>query len=297
MSNYNFQYYIKDGEEHFVFDREEKSFPFPENLLRILYLDMWKLEPMFKEMDKSLLDFMREKEWQYAQDIISRLNELAQEHVYFEFLCFDWQWRLEETMRKEFKGMHELLPRKQLRHIPSDIDTMQKQIMKLFETVLDINKKKQPMGEKLELYFESAKLHSLSVFDFQSLQTCFERVGSGDYAEVLHPTSIKDFIDFSLRECIKREISMRICKSCGRYFAVTGRINSEYCSVTRDKKGRTCKEIGAIKLWNSTKGTDEIFKIYRREYKKRFAWIKAGRIAPSDFLRLERPGVTEKNRV
>ena len=140
MSNYNFQYYIKDGEEHFVFDREEKSFPFPENLLRILYLDMWKLEPMFKEMDKSLLDFMREKEWQYAQDIISRLNELAQEHVYFEFLCFDWQWRLEETMRKEFKGMHELLPRKQLRHIPSDIDTMQKQIMKLFETVLEIGR-------------------------------------------------------------------------------------------------------------------------------------------------------------
>jgi len=155
--------------------------------------------------------------------------------------------------------------------------------MKLFEMVLDISKKKQPMGEKLERYFESGKQDSLSVFDFQPLQTRFERVGLSDYAEVLHPTSIYDFIDFSLRECIRREISMRICKSCGRYFAITGRNNIEYCSITRDEKGRTCKEIGAIKLWNNARSTDEIFKVYRREYKKRFAWIKAGRVAPSDF--------------
>jgi len=45
---------------------------------------------------------------------------LAEEHIYFEFLCLDWLWRLEEAMRKEFKGMYELLPRKHLRHIPSD---------------------------------------------------------------------------------------------------------------------------------------------------------------------------------
>ena len=48
-------------------------------------------------------------------------------------------------------------------------------------------------------------------------------------------------------------------------------------------KGRTCKEIGAIALWNKNKSEDEVFKIYRREYKKRFAWIKAGRITDEQF--------------
>jgi len=66
MNTYDFQYYIEDGQEHFVFDGKEKSFPFPESLLRILYLDIWKLEPLFKKMDKSLLEFTREKDWKYA---------------------------------------------------------------------------------------------------------------------------------------------------------------------------------------------------------------------------------------
>lgn len=31
---------------------------------------------------------------------------------------------------------------------------------------------------------------------------------------------------------------------------------------------------------------DDVFKVYRREYKKRFAWIKAGRIEPEAFYAL-----------
>lgn len=31
------------------------------------------------------------------------------------------------------------------------------------------------------------------------------------------------------------------------------------------------------------RGSDTVFKEYRREYKKRFAWIKAGKILPEDF--------------
>ena len=76
---------------------------------------------------------------------------------------------------------------------------------------------------------------------------------------------------------------MRMCKNCGHWFALTGRPNAEYCEVTRDSKGRTCKEIGAIALWNRNKSGDEVFKVYRREYKKRFAWIKAKRIDPAVF--------------
>ena len=71
---------------------------------------------------------------------------------------------------------------------------------------------------------------------------------------------------------------MRMCKNCGHWFAITGRPNAESCEVTWDSKGRICKEIGAIALWNRNKSGDEVFKIYRREYKKRFAWIKAKRI-------------------
>lgn len=56
-----------------------------------------------------------------------------------------------------------------------------------------------------------------------------------------------------------------------------------YCNRVCDEKGRTCKEVGANLTWTKSRGADEVFKEYRREYKKRFAWIKAGKIVAEDF--------------
>ena len=68
------------------------------------------------------------------------------------------------------------------------------------------------------------------------------------------------------------------CKNCGRYFAVMRHGATEYCGRVADERGRTCREVGAINTWTRSKRDDEVFKVYRREYKKRFASIKAGRI-------------------
>ena len=73
------------------------------------------------------------------------------------------------------------------------------------------------------------------------------------------------------------------CKNCGRYFAVMRHGATEYCGRVADERGRTCREVGAINTWTRSKRDDEVFKVYRREYKKRFAWIKAGRISDSQF--------------
>ncbi len=97
------------------------------------------------------------------------------------------------------------------------------------------------------------------------------------------PESVYDIIDYHVRECVKREVRMRVCKNCGRYFAVTGHGGVEYCDRVCDKKGRTCREVGAITAWTKRRREDDIFKAYRWEYKKRFAWIKSGRIEPAAF--------------
>ena len=67
------------------------------------------------------------------------------------------------------------------------------------------------------------------------------------------------------------------------YFAVTGKASTEYCDRVCDSKGRTCREIGAINTWTQRKQGDEVFKEYRREYKKRFARINAGKLTKSVF--------------
>ena len=93
---------------------------------------------------------------------------------------------------------------------------------------------------------------------------------------------VYDLIDYHLRECIKREVKMRVCKNWGRSFPLPGRTNTEYCSRPFDEKGRTCREVGAIALWTKRKSRDALFQDYRREYKNRFARMKAGKLEPEE---------------
>ena len=111
----------------------------------------------------------------------------------------------------------------------------------------------------------------------------FEVIDHKVFAEVLYPRDIYDLIDFHVRECVKREVRMRVCKNCLRYFAVTGKASTEYCGRVCDSKGRTCREMGAINTWTQRKQGDDVFKEYRREYKKRFARINAGKLTKSAF--------------
>ncbi|MDY3018695.1 DUF6076 domain-containing protein [Candidatus Pseudoscillospira sp. SGI.172] len=87
---------------------------------------------------------------------------------------------------------------------------------------------------------------------------------------------------------------MRSCKNCGKYFAITGRTNAEYCDRVFDSKGRTCKDVGAIAKWTREKDTDDVFKAYRREYKKRLPGGSPGRFYRRNYT----PGVNapEKKR-
>jgi len=57
----------------------------------------------------------------------------------------------------------------------------------------------------------------------------------------------------------------------------------EFCNLTVDENGHTCREVGAVKCLAEKKNSGELFKEYRREYKKRFKWIKAGKISPGAF--------------
>ena len=82
---------------------------------------------------------------------------------------------------------------------------LQKQIMRLFEDVLDVDgNKKKLVSEKLQAYLEKEKTHPLYAYKFQPISTIYERTGKGVFAETLHPASIYDLVEFSLRGCVKR---------------------------------------------------------------------------------------------
>ena len=290
MQNYIFKTYIDGGREYYeytdVADREQtikKDFPFPESLMSLLYMDIWELEPITRKMDKALLSFYQSKDYNELQIVESGLNELAPRHICFELLRLDWLERLDMVDSTAPGDFQDLLPHKKISHLCSSIDTMQKQIKGLIAQTLDMDGEKKSVSEKMVVYYNAEGGDTLNTFQFQPQSMSFEVIDHKIFAEVLYPKDIYDLIDFHVRECVKREVRMRVCKNCLRYFAVTGKASMEYCGRICDSKGRTCREMGAIHTWTQRKQGDEVFKEYRREYKKRFARINAGKLTKSAF--------------
>lgn len=290
MHNYIFRTYIDGGREYYEYtdaaDREQtikKDFPFPESLMSLLYMDIWELEPITKRMDKALLAFYQSGAKDDLQVVAAGLDELASRHVYFELLRLDWLERLDMVDSTAPRDFQDLLPHKKISHLCSSIDTMQKQIKGLIAQVLDMDGEKKSVSEKMVAYYSAEGGDTLNTFQFQPQTMNFEVIDRKIFAEVLYPRDIYDLIDFHVRECVKREVKMRVCKNCLRYFAVTGKASTEYCGRVCDSKGRTCREMGAINTWTQRKQGDEVFKEYRREYKKRFARINAGKLTKSAF--------------
>lgn len=187
--------------------------------------------------------------------MLSALNTVAKKHIYFELLRLDWWERLEKAKAQGYKDIVVLLPRKKLPHTPANIHTMQKQMKALFAQVLDLDlSPRESVQQKMVQYYNNRGGDQLNTFQFQPQAMSFEIIGPKTFTEVLYPKDIYDIIDYFVREFVKRKQPIRLCKNCGRYFAVSGRINTEYCDRPTDDKGRTCKDMGATNVWGQKSG-------------------------------------------
>ncbi len=89
---------------------------------------------------------------------------------------------------------------------------------------------------------------------------------------------------------------MRTCKTAANIFALTVHGSTEYCSRVFDSRGRTCKRLARCGSTCKSHAQDELLKIYRREYKRRFAWIRAGKISQEAFSAWSKEAQREKEK-
>lgn len=283
-----FKTYIADGREYYMYtyDPEDSdliavpNFPFPESLVSMAYLDRKSYEPVLAKLSAALSELSGHRTQDTADEISELLFELGKVHVYFEFLRMDWQARLAQSAQSAYQNLLELFPKDECTGLVEGITERQQKIQKLFASVLDMDSppKKEPL-----LIYVTETANPINDYPFHALALDFEQMESGEYVEVMRPNNIFDLMEYHLRECLKRRVRMRACKNCGRYFAVIKNSKAEYCNHPFDAKGRTCKQIASILQWNRNRADDAVFKEYRREYKKRFARMRAGSMAEEQF--------------
>lgn len=234
---YTFKAYIANGREHYEYStdalaREErdelerrgrpaaikKDFPFPESLLSLLYLDTDKLDLLVKRIDKAVREFLPTKDERYVREALEGLDELARVHVYFELTRLEWRWRFAELNASGGENRSEWLPRKRVTRIPTYVDETQRQIIDLFDHALNMDGEKGPMAERMAKYYRWYKENSRfeappEPFQFERQPLSFEAADGGTFTDVLYPDSIYGIVDFHLRECVKRETRLRVCKT------------------------------------------------------------------------------------
>lgn len=291
MLNYQFKTCITNGKELYAFVEEElndrwmstRNAVFPESLISFLYLDMEQMRRTFRRLSDGVRRVIAEKSREESDRVYQLFCDLSSVHVYFELLRIDWKFRLDRAWYMGYEFPQNFLQVEYLDEMPDRPLTLQRQALELLTQIWVKDTSEKSVDEKMTACYLAAEQAGKELFRFQPQRMSYELLYQETFAEVLCPEAVYDLIDYHLRECLKREIKMRVCKNCGRLFAVTGHGGVEYCGRPFDDKGRTCKEIGAFRVWEKSKSEDEVFKVYRREYKKRFAWIRAGKITKDEF--------------
>ena len=262
----------------------DREFPFLESLLTFLEMDCGELTPILQRIADRWSRLIEEFDRDAGTEAMVELGQLKSRHIYLELLYVRWYDRFSRIGIYGDRGSAEdeqMLA--ELRDLPEQLLLYQKQVQRFFDLVLDVDSAgRDPQQQAAKNYLHDSP-RDPSLFRFRPIPLSFEPVEPGRCSPVLYSASILDMIDYSLRSCVERGITVRRCKNCGRYFPQTGRVSAEYCERPVPRGQQTCREAGAFQQWTKKQSDDPVFKAYRKEYKKRFAWIKAGRISDTDF--------------
>ena len=261
-----------------------QELPFLESLLSFQELDCGSLTPMLQGIAENWERLITVEDREAGTAAMVALGELAHRHIYFQLLYVRWYDRFCRMGSSGALGTAEdrqML--EELRCLPEQLLLYQKQVQRFFDLVLDVDKAGRDPQQQASKFYLFDGPRDPELFPFRPIPLSFEPVEPGRCSPVLYSGNIADMIDYSLRSCVERGVTVRRCKNCGRYFPQTGRVSAEYCERPVSADRQTCRDAGALRQWTKKQAEDPVFKAYRKEYKKRFAWIKAGRITDDEF--------------
>lgn len=276
-------HFLADGEffEYDTFGGQgsmatQKALPYLESLLSFLEMDCTEWEPLLQQGCEDLEQFLATKDAVYADHMMQLLGELGEKHVYFKLLYLQWFWR--KTTASIEPGMAE-----EMRQLPEQLSLYQKQAQKFVENILDVDRVDRNVQKNVRANYAFDQPRDTELFCFQPIPASFGPVGEDTCGTILYPNVIRDMIDFSLRDCVEKNIPVRRCRNCDRYFPIIGRITAEYCS-RQQPSGKLCRNIAPVQKWAKNSKKDLVFSEYRREYKRHFSWIKTGKISEEEFF-------------
>ena len=255
-------------------------FPFLESLLSFTELDMEKVSIVLRCISDGLESLDRER----VTNAMVKLGGLAETHSFFRVLYTKWFYLHSVGFGNTEAAVSGALD--ELRSLPEELPLYQKQILHFFELILDIDKAGREPSRQVLRYYHFDKPDQSSdpeLFPFRLLTTRFEPVDGDACAPVLYANTVADMISFFFADLRGAQYYRAPLQELWAVLRPDRPRQREYCDRTPLDGQSSCRAMGAFQQWTLKQADDPVFKVYRREYKRRFAWIKAGRISDSEF--------------
>jgi hypothetical protein len=100
---------------------------------------------------------------------------------------------------------------------------------------------------------------------------CFSRMTILDDGRIDYfVASFEECLLLELIEILRRKISFKPCKNCGRLF-IPKRSNTDYCTRISNIDGKTCSEVGYTHTFSNNVKNDDLLLAYTRAYKAHYA--------------------------
>ena len=174
------------------------------------------------------------------------LGVLAEKHIYFRLLytrCYSC------SSRRDLGKAPLQAITLDLKEFVTQFSETRKRVEKFLECVLDVDSAGREPQKQAAKNYHYDQPRDPELFRFEPIPLSFEPVEPGRCAPVLYSSAVRDMIDYSLRSCVERGVTVRRCKNCGRWFPQTGRVSAEYCERPVKYGEQRCREIGAFQQW------------------------------------------------
>ena len=105
-------------------------------------------------------------------------------------------------------------------------------------------------------------------------------------------SSAFDVLSLGFYQMLERNIKIKKCKNCDRYFLVKTKRNSDYCDRLVNDTTQTCQQLAAVTKFAKKNEQNMPYKVFTKYYKRYHERKKAGTIKPAVFDRWNREACT-----
>lgn len=269
-SVHGYKVYISKGREIFAFPSEDEgrhetiSFDMGQSLMVFLEYDVSRYVEGFREIAGSKCA------------VAERMLDSFSRHPYFTFVRLHYIERLGNYRREDVLSDAQA---EELSRIPDHLIGLQNQMRELVAGALTNLPGKEKAMDRLTEYYSGK---DEGKFVLGPITTYYEKVRGSGLCEILEPNSLEDILNYIIRAMVKANVFYKTCLYCGKLF-IAGHSNAEYCERPTGSSGKTCRDVGSLRVYREKQKQDPVMVEYNRAYKRNYAKIRSKRMTAEEF--------------